>query len=351
VSDAVGFTLEARYNDDNNTQTRAPFVFTFDQAPTAANPVPCPGQIGGTIFYCPRGTPDFANPQTPLVWKGNLPTYKLGVNWQPSDADFIYAFYARGYKSGQSTPVAAAQVTEEIVDDFEFGWKGTLRPGLYAELGIYHMDYTDMQLSVFRTAQTESQQATTNIGDSTIQGIEGTLRAVFGGFGINGSFGYTDSELGEVTTIDTRALPLTATGGIYPGDTSKGCVGGLPQCFDYSPYFITLRGAENLFSPKMTYMVSFDYAVQLASGGTLTPSLSLNHSDSAYESVLQQPTDRFYQTDARDVWNFSLTYEKDPWTVQLFSNNVADELYIEGAGVDVLYGDPRVVGVRAKMEF
>jgi iron complex outermembrane receptor protein len=351
INDALDLSFEGRYNDDDNVQVRAPFVFTFNQSPTAANPVQCPGQIGGTIFYCPDPTPNFDNPQTPLVWKGNLPTYKVGLNWEPSDGHFIYAFYTRGYKSGQSTPAAANQVTEEIVDDMEFGWKGTVRPGLYAELGVYRMDYTDMQLSVFRTAQTEARQAVTNIGDSRIQGIEGSLRAVFGNVGLNGSFGYTESELGEVTTIDTRSLPIVSTGGIYPGDSSKGCIGGLPQCFDYSPYFITLSGAENLFSPKMTYTFSVDYAIQMSNGATLSPSLSLNHSDSAFESVLQQPTDRFYQTDARDVLNFNLTYIKDNWNVQFFGTNITDELYIEGAGVDVLYGDPRVVGVRARMDF
>lgn len=351
ISDALELTVESRYNDDDNVQVRAPFVFTFDQSPTDANPVVCPGQVGGVTFYCPAGTPDFSNPQTPLVWKGSLPTYKVGLNWQPRDGHFIYAFFARGYKAGQSTPVQATQVVEEIVDDFEIGWKGTLRPGLYAELGIYSMDYTDMQMSVFRTAQTESQQATTNIGDSTIRGIEGSIRAVFGAFGLNGSFGYTDSKLGDITTIDTRALPITANGGIWPGDSSKGCVGALPQCFDYSPYFITLSGAENLFAPKLTYTVSMDYAFQLSGGGTLTPRLSLNHSDSAYESVLQQSTDRYYETDARDLVNLSVTWSKNNWDIQAFGTNVTNELYIEGAGSSVMYGEPRVVGIRARMDF
>ena len=352
ITDTVELTVEGRYNEDDNVQIRAPFVFTFNTSPTAANPIPCPGQVGGVTFYCPDPTPDFSNPQTPLVWQGDIPTYKVGLNWEPRDGHFLYAFFARGYKSGQSTPLEANQVVEEVVDDFEIGWKGTLRPGLYAELGLYSMDYTDMQMSVFRTAQTESDTGITNIGDSTIQGLEASLRAVFGGFGINGSFAYTDSELGEITTIDTRALPITATGGIWPGDVSKGCQGPVPvQCFDYSPYFITLSGAENLFSPKVTYTVSVDYAFQLSGGGTLTPRLSLNHSDKAYENVLQQPTDRFYETDERDILNFSLTYNRDAWDVQLFATNITDDLYIEGAGGSVMYGDPRVVGFRARMDF
>jgi iron complex outermembrane recepter protein len=351
ISDSLRLTFEGRYNDDDNVQVRAPFVFTFAQAPTPANPEVCPGQVAGSVFYCPAGTPNFANPQTPLVWQGSLPTYKVGLSWTPGNDHFIYAFYARGYKSGQTTPAAANQVVEEIVDDIELGWKGTLRPGLYAELGVYSMDYTDMQMSVFRTAQNEARQATTNIGDSRIRGMEGSIRAVFGRLGLNGSFAYTDSELGEITTIDTRALPISATGGIWPGDTSKGCVGELPQCFDYAPYFITLSGSEYLFAPKVTYTISLDYAFPLRGGGTLTPRLSLSHSDSAYESVLQQPTDRFYQTDKHDVLNVSVTWNRDQWDIQAFGTNVTNETFLVGAGNSVLYGAPRVLGLRARMSF
>lgn len=351
ISDTLELVVEGRYNEDDNVQVRAPFVFTFDTSPTDDNPVLCPGQID-VVLYCPDPTPDWSNPQTPLIWKGDIPTYKVGLNWEPRDGHFVYAFFARGYKSGQSTPLVANQVIEEVVDDFEIGWKGTLRPGLYAEFGLFSMDYTDMQMSVFRTALTESDTGTTNIGDSKIEGFEGSLRAVFGGFGINGSFSYTDSKLGEITTIDTRALPIESSGGVWPGDVAKGCSGPVPvECFDYSDYFITLSGAENLFSPELTYTVSVDYAFELDGGGTLTPRLWLNHSDKAYENVLQQPTDRFYETDERDVLNFSLTFNKDDWDVQLFATNVTDELYIEGAGGSIMYGDPRVMGVRARMDF
>jgi outer membrane receptor protein involved in Fe transport len=94
-----------------------------------------------------------------------------------------------------------------------------------------------------------------------------------------------------------------------------------------------------------------DYAFQMANGGTLTPRLSLNHSDEAYESVFQRPGNDFYKSDERDVLNFSLTYQRDEWDVQFFANNVTDELYFEGGGFAVLYGDPRTVGFRVRMDF
>ena len=353
LSDELELTIEARENDDDNVQTRAPFVFTSATVPDAVNTVPCPGQIADSFFYCPDPTPNFANPQPLLTWADRQPTYKVGLNWEPSDGQFFYAFLAQGYKSGQSTTATADPIRAEVVEDLEVGWKGTMADGrIYAELGIYSMDYTDMQISSYVTDAVSSGQSVRNVGDSTIEGVEGTLRWYVGQFGLTGTFGYTQSELGEITTVDQRALPFTVPfGQPAPGDISKGCVGTLPQCFDYSPYFITLTGAENLFAPKLTYTLSADYAFQLGGGGTITPRLSLNHSDWAYESVLQQPTDRFYKTDERDIWNIAITYEKDDWTLQIFGTNITDELYLEGAGNSVLYGDPEVWGFRARMDF
>ncbi len=353
ISDTLELLIEGRFNQDDNVQTRAPFVFTSATQPGGPFTVPCPGQIPGSFFYCPDPTPNFANPQPLLLWDDSQTTYKVGLNWEPWDGHFFYGFFAQGYKSGQSTTSTADPIRAEVVDDLEFGWKGTLADGrLYAELGVYSMDYTDMQISSYVTDATSSGQSVRNVGDSTIEGIEGSIRWVVGGFGLQASFGYTQSEIGEITTVDQRALPFTLPfGQPAPGDISKGCIGTLPQCFDYTPYFITLTGAENLFSPKLTYLINVDYAFQLSNGATLTPRLSLNHSDSAYESVLQQPTDRYYTTDERDVLNFSLTYERDDWTVQFFGTNVSDELYLEGAGNSVLYGDPEVWGIRARMDF
>jgi iron complex outermembrane receptor protein len=350
ITDTIELQIEARQNDDDNTQARFNY-FATATAPSTATPIQCPGRVDEVIFYCPDPTPNYGNPQT-FVWQGDIPTYKVGVNWEPADGHFIYAFVARGYKSGQSVPSATAQIVEEVVDDIEIGWKGTIRQGLYAEFGIFSMDYTDMQMSVFRRDPVLSQNGATNIGDSTIDGFEGSLRAVLGGFGLNASFTYTDSKLGEITTIEAASLPISPVGGFYPGDTNLGCVGVVPtQCFDYAPYVITLSGSENLFSPKLTYTLSLDYGFQMSNGGSLTPRLSLNHADSAYESVFQRPGNHFYKTDARDVLNFSLNYQKDQWDAQLFVNNLTDELYKEGAGFAVLYGDPRTIGFRVKMDF
>ena len=356
--------LEARQNKDDNEQNRSTGLNFGVTAPTATNPVPCQGNIEGQIFYCPQpgyppltpGVPGWTF-NGPLIAKDNLPTYKVGVNWEPAKGQFLYAFTARGYKAAQSVAPGFAPITEELVDDVEIGWKGTLRPGLYAEFGIFDMSYQDMQLSVFQTTAERGNQVVSNIGESSISGWEGSLRAVVGRFGINANVASTDSSLGDISTVDTRFLPPLPPGQQdQPGDTSKGCtpaISATGACVDYTPYRLSFTGAENPFSPKMTYTLGFDYTVELKGGGTLTPSVSYNYSDSAYASLLQRTDDNYYRTDPRKLANLSLSYKKDNWDVQFYSTNVTDQLFIEGvnAGSSVLYGDPRVTGIRMRMKF
>jgi iron complex outermembrane receptor protein len=361
LGDKWELSMEARKNEDDNTQVRSTYV-TAATTPGGANTVPCQGNIEGQIFYCPApGYPPLTSgftgwgPQPPFVAQDDVPTYKVGVNWQPVDGHFIYAFYARGYKAAQSIQTGFPLITEEIVDDIEIGWKGTLGRGLYAEFGIYDMSYEDMQLSVFQTSAVEGRQLTSNVGDSSIKGWEGSIRAVIGQLGVNASIAYSDSELADLTTVDTRALPPAGLGQPYPGDSSKGCtptVATTGTCFDYTPYRLSLSGTESPFAPKVTYTLGLDYAFQLENGATLTPALSYNFSDSAYSSLLQSPNDNFFRTDERKLTNFSVTFEKDAWDIQFFATNATDRLFIEGvSGNSVLYGDPRVVGLRGSMTF
>jgi iron complex outermembrane receptor protein len=358
VTDDLELTVEARLNKDDNVQLRQLEVPRVQQlldfGPFAAATELCPGQINGSTFYCTPNAGDLNYPTSPpLVWKDDIMTYKVGLNWEPWDNHFFYIFSARGYKSGQSVTFGAPPVTEEVVDDFELGWKGTVLDGrLYAELGYFNMDYTDMQLSSFVTGVTESTTAVRNAGASSIEGFEGTFRFFVGNLALNGSFGYTDSKLGSIQTIDTRALPIAppGPGAPWPGNTAQGCTGDF--CFDYTPYQLTLNGANGLFSPEWTWTLGADYSFGLSNGASITPAVSFNHSDMANTSIIQQPGDAYFTAEERDIMNLTLTYRNEDWEVQLYGTNVTDEVFIEGtSGASVLYGDPEVWGIRARMEF
>ena len=68
-------------------------------------------------------------------------------------------------------------------------------------------------------------------------------------------------------------------------------------------------------------------------------------------SVFQRPGNDFYKSEERDILNFSVTYANDIWDVQFLVNNMTDELYQEGGGFAVLYGEPRTVAFRVRRDF
>src|SRR6202012_349504 len=128
------------------------------------------------------------------------------LNWTPIPGQYLYAFYARGYKSG-GIVVHTNGFKPEIVDDFEAGWKTELLDDhIHTSLGGYWMSYHDMQLPILNPAT--GTNAVTNIpAKSTIRGIEFSADARFGGFGANLTATYDKSTIGAVSEVATFRLP------------------------------------------------------------------------------------------------------------------------------------------------
>lgn len=308
-------------------------------------------------------------PAVHTKFKEEEPTYKIGLNWTPGDEHFVYMFYTKGYKSGG---VAGGLVFEnEIVDDYEFGYKGTLLDGrMQIQTGIFYMDYQKMQQQAFlvRTANDpiifSDDGAIVNIGDSTIQGIEFEMNARFGGLGFNLGLGYTDSDLGSLQTVDARFLDpaLNFAGGNFvpgclPNETPMPDVygPGAPSCFDYlnSPAAVSLANSDNLFSPELSYNFSIDYAFEVGSGAVIRPRLAYSSTDTAFSSLFQ--SDTYFQIDERENLNVSIAYETDDWSVSFYCNNCSDEVNITsvttGNSSEVLYNSPRTAGIQFRYDF
>lgn len=350
MSDALELEIGARNSWDNNVDQSVATLAVLGV------PVPCAASVAAglpdpTAYGCiPLSTARAKH-------KDNIPTYKIGLNWTPADGQFVYVFYARGYKSGgvnNNLPFA-----EELVDDFELGWKGEALDGrMRIQLGAFQMDYKQMQQSTFRVSTTgiSSSGAILNIGDSTIQGLELSLDAAFGNLGLSFSAGYTDSDLTGINVIDSRFLdPSLLLGftnyvrGCAPGETP---VPGPAGCHDYSGDFVSLSDATNLFSPKLSYNLALDYAFQLSNGAMIRPRIGLSHVDEQYASLFQDGN--YFRIDEHDLTHVSITFEKEAWILQAYCNNCGDELYVSSVGLGggtVVHGDPSTAGVRFNVRF
>jgi iron complex outermembrane receptor protein len=371
ISDTLELELGVRNSWDNNVNYTEVHVAFDTLAPTAPpfavdNPFPCSNPLFQRVVPQPRDEYACINPVTIdasyTKFKEEEPTWKIGLNWSPGDNHFIYAFYSRGYKSGGVD--GGVRFENEIVDDYELGYKGTLLDGrMQFQAGVFSMDYQNMQQEAFLIVTQPGLQSDDdgilNIGDSTIEGFESEINAQFGNFGFNFGMGYVSSDLGGITTIDPRLLDpdlaLQGTNyrrGCRPGEAPSVDADG---CFDYlnSAAFVDLAAADNLYSPELTWSMSMDYAFELGNGAMLRPRISFSYADTAYTALFQ--ADNYYQTEERELLNFSISYERDAWAAYVYCNNCTEETYITTAVVQepsrIVYSSPRTVGLRFRYDF
>ncbi len=380
INDELELAIGARYNsDDSHNQT-----FLAISAPVdGAHPAAACQEVGLTPNNL--GVPDLngavptmgclilQRPINSLEGQVNgvdneVPTYKIGLNWSPTDTDYFYAFYARGYKAGS---FAGQGVAPEEVDDYELGWKGSLFDGaVTGDLGFYYMDYANMQGETFVFDDPQglgSSFTNSNIADAEMYGVEGSAQTFIGNLGINFSFAWQDSEIGQASDVPLSSLPAWAltpnsTNGFnYLPDCSV-VAGGAPNpatavdgngdpngnCFSYTPYAQQYQGQPMIQAPELSYNIGIDYAIPFGAG-TLTPRIDYSYTDENYSNLDQQ---NFYLNDERTITNFSLTYEDESWTVQAYVMNLTDETYVASARLQqVLYGNPQTYGIRAKYNF
>jgi iron complex outermembrane receptor protein len=295
--------------------------------------------------------------------KDSVPTAKVGLNWQPIDGQFFYAFYARGYKSvgvaNQQLPLKFRTFDNEHINDFELGWKGKLLDGhLQTQIGAYYMAYQNMQYPIFDPSTTGTVVA--NMGNSKIAGLEASIQARFGGLGIDLGMAYNDTKLGDISLVPGYLLGTLNTGGIavgantYSGSKNQ-CVQGMTlnagaACFDYTAYTKNLSGTQNPFSPKITANLQVSYSIPVGDH-TLRPRVLYSHTDKQYASIFQG--DNTFLLGSRDIWNANLDYEAGDWSISGYGTNLTGRTYLTSANsaTEVFYGAPRQVGIRFNRKF
>ncbi len=305
-------------------------------------------------------------------YQQNEPTYKVSVNWEPSAGQFIYAFAARGYKQGGINN-SASQFAPEFVNDYEAGWKGRFFENhLQTQIGGYYMQYQGMQQSTL--SPITGTNLVTNLGNSTIYGVEGSFQARFGGWSWDAALAYNQSKLGSLNAVATwllvgngaTAFPTCPAGSaVAPG--ASGSVNGV-SCTNYTGTIVSLSGEKNPYSPDVQFSTNLTYAFDLR-GGVLTPRISYSYTGSQYGTIFQKiPTGinanagkdgngntlpyPNYLIPSRGLVDLALTYKLNLWTAEVYGKNVTNLHYLSGInGNNGFYGDPQTYGIRIARSF
>ena len=276
-------------------------------------------------------------------YSGEEPTGKVSLNWDVNDSNFVYAFYARGYKQGGINS-AVSFFQPEKVDDYEIGWKSKLFGNqALLQVGGYFMKYRGMQQLALNPQTTQTE--VTNLGDSEIYGVEASLQARFDRLQLDLGFAYNHSKLGQITAVAAYQLPGPAN------QLGPQCAPGQTLgCFDYMPFTVDLAGEKNPYSPEITANGSIGYEISLKGDMTLTPRFAIAYTGSQYAAIFQN-TDHF-RIPARTTMDAYLVLDARPWKVNAFVRNLTDKAYVTGLGGAIaFYSAPRTFGVSVSRDF
>jgi iron complex outermembrane receptor protein len=350
MTPTLQWQVGARENWDNNPTRATVAVVALPgilppQVPNVGCSANLPYQTGSG--FLPSQTGYLCIPQTDqsLQFQDKTPTGKIDLNWTPWAGQFFYAFFARGYKAGGAQN-GGPNFQPEHVNDWELGWKGTYGGWLQASLGGYYMIYQGMQQSVTLTSTVNGGGFVTNLGSSTLEGIEAEMHARIGGLGINFDGSLEHSRLGAVNgVVAAYELPPQAAN---LGQCGVPGVAPPPACFNYLPYAQNLSGEQEVFAPPVQGTLGIDYRFHVL-GGVLDPGVLFSYTARQYAALFEIP---FYEQGARHIWNAYLNYDVNQWNAELYINNFTNQVYFSGnGGGTVNYGSPMQLGIRVRRDF
>jgi iron complex outermembrane recepter protein len=256
---------------------------------------------GGSI---PERTlvPDFADSES---WSDLSP--RIGVQWMPAPDSQIYAYWAKGFRSGgynfrNTDPgVAPGPFDAEDQSSYELGWKQDFAHGrVRLNAALFHNTIERIQREINTPGALGVTQVIRNVGDATIQGGELEARVrVTDGLTFALQAGYSD---GEYDSID---FDLTADGVINEADFAL----ELPRL---SPW---------------TYGASIIHDLKLGAFGELASQLHFNHRDASFYTDNNRGT-----LNAADMVNLNVTYypAAGPLSFSIYAVNLLDETTFGG---------------------
>ncbi|TXS90246.1 TonB-dependent receptor plug domain-containing protein [Parahaliea maris] len=259
---------------------------------------------------------------------GSEPTGKFNVSWTPNQDTLIYAFVAKGYKSGGLDD--GQTFKPETVIDYEVGYKGAfLDNKVQAQFSAFYYDYSDFQFEV--TDPFTGQEVVTNTAGATVMGVEAQVQAILGNWYFDMGFAYVDSESDGIEFFDIRAFDIDGAS-------------------DPSDYIISTDGGPLLYAPELTFNISAEYRLDLSNGLSVTPRVNYAYTDEQWAYLAYN--ERFDLLEDRSLLSAQVSIEKGRYAAEFYATNLTDEEYVSGQTRNMeFYGAPRQYGVRVSMDF
>ena len=315
-------------------------------------------------YLAPDGT--ILNPQRLLVngipgsislWrqeerKDDDITWRVNLDWTPTDNDLIYISATKGSRAGGFNLVffsAERTFKTESLISYELGYKGTLRDGtMQLNSALYLYDYKNVE--TFGTGPSLTNPANTStsvfsVPSAQIVGWDTDLDwLITDNLTLGANFSYTHSEYTDNFVVND------------PNDPHRP-----PSLFNPAAIPIDLDGKQMLQVPEMKGGIYAQYTFQMADRGSLTFLANWSWIDQVYFSAFESEEDaapEYQRTDVRATWISPST----AWTVAAFADNVFNEIGLRqvdhyGSSEDVNFRRsgsntiPQAVGISVDYKF
>ncbi len=265
-------------------------------------------------------------------------SYRLGVEYRPTNETLIYGSVATGFKSGGfnggflniDSEVARRQIQPydpEFVTAYELGFKTDLFDSkMRLNASLFYNDFEDLQVFTLVNQGANVIQILENASDANASGIELDLSAVLTqGLSANLSAAFIDTEL-------TSFIDQT-TGRDFSGNK-------LAQ------------------TPETSISGYLNYERDLSFGGYLSAQGGFAYKDDLFFSTENNP---LVAQEAYTLVSARVAYvsASENWSVALFANNLTDERYttnvsdtteVTGSYVRT-FGTPRTYGLELSLDF
>lgn len=263
-------------------------------------------------------------------------TWDVSLDYQLSDASFLYGKVATGYRTGgislnANSPESAAPFDEDRILTYEIGLKQDIGSSAHVNIAVFYSEYEDVQQNVISSSilplgldcapgyAGAPVILTCNIGDAEISGLEvdGVWRLT-DALTLQGTYGYTDLQFKE---------------GNY-----------IPLFQPESSYSVSAVYETEIFDRDLQATLSYQKSGEWY-GGTTTGGVPGDFSK----------VDGYSLLNARLAYNLTDTAQIAVWGRNLLEDEyysasvtVTNALYSLNSGVP---GAPRMIGVDFKVSF
>lgn len=201
------------------------------------------------------------------------PTWRVILDWKPSEETLVYGSWSRGFRSGGfngrgTTPTSLGPYDPERVDSYELGFKANIADGkLRFNSTVFQADYSNKQEEILRAAPFGGGTETVvqNAASARIRGVEVELLAnPIPELTLRASGAHLDAEYRSFL-LPNLALP------------------GNP--------LVDVSASRNFRrAPKYTFNAGLDYSQPIGGGNSIGLTMDYNWTDDTFVSAISDTT-------------------------------------------------------------